>query len=117
MTMRAAVQAVLDRLLAASEAKKELTIDQVGETLGTMRIDPTEIEALLVALEGAGRRVIVPTGATGIASLKVVLPATRVLASELGRRPTVDEIAQKTSLSVADVRRALLLAQVMGRGR
>ena len=117
MTMRPAVQAIVDRLLATSATKKELTIDEVGEALGTMRIDTTEIEALLVALEGAGRKLIVPTGATGIASLKVVLPATRALSTALGRRPSIDEIAEKTRLSVADVRRALLLAQVMGRGR
>ena len=117
MTMRPEVSAVAADLLAKSVTSKAVTIDEVGEALGGMRVDPTEIEALLVALEAAGRSVIVPTGATGIASLKVVLPATRALTIALGRKPHVDEIASKSGLSAADVRRALLLAQVMGRGR
>ncbi|MEO7095799.1 MAG: sigma-70 domain-containing protein, partial [Polyangiales bacterium] len=68
-------------------------------------------------LETEGRQVVVPTGATGIASLKLVLPATRRLATELGRKPTIDEIASVSGLAASDVRRALLLAQVIGRGR
>jgi hypothetical protein len=117
VTLRPALQTILDGLLAESAEKNELGIDAIGEALADLRVDTTEIEALLVALEHAGRRVAVPTGATGIASLKRVLPVTRALAQELGRKPTIDEIATRSDLSVGDVRRALLLAQVMGRGR
>ena len=117
MTMRPAVQAIVDALLASSDTGSSISIDRVGEAVGITRIDTTEIEALLVALEKAERKVVVETGASGIAALRTVVPATRTLTTELRRKPTIDEIAAKTSLSVPDVRRALLLAQVMGRGR
>lgn len=115
--MRAEVAAVLAALLAETDDARTLELDRVGEALGAMRIDAAEIEALLDALETAGRTLIFPSGPQGVAMLRRVLPASRALAKELGRTPHVDEIASKIGASVAEVRRALLLATVMSRGR
>jgi hypothetical protein len=90
-------------------------IDAVGDALADLPIDTAEIEELLEALERAGRRVIVPTGATGVAALRKVIPQARALASAKGRKPTVEELAAATGLSQSEVRHALLLARVMGR--
>ncbi len=114
--MRAEVASVLATLLAESTRVPTLELDRIGEVIGTMRIDPTEIEALLDALEAEGRTLVFPSGAQGVAILKQVIPASRALAKALGHTPSIDEIAQKSGVSAAEVRRALLLAKVMSRG-
>ena len=115
VALRQAVRQVLEALVRASEATGEITLDEVGEAVGTMAIAPAEIEALLDALEARGRRVVAPQGGSGETHLRHVLHAARTLRAELGRTPTPDEIAARSGLSLVDVRRALALSQVMRR--
>jgi len=107
------LQAIVDRLLAVHQDRVEL--DAIGEAIGTLAIDTAGIEAILDAIEAAGRTIVAPSGGTGIAALRKVVPAARLLSKELGRTARVPEIAARAGLSEAEVRQALLLAKVMSR--
>ncbi len=109
------LEPVLARLLAESSGARRVTLDEVGEALGVLAVSADDVDALLTALEAAGRRVVGPEGARGVEGLRRVIPAARQLTASLGRRPTVAELVERTGLSEAEVRRALALASVMGR--
>ena len=109
------MQAIADALLVASASTGEVHLDAVGEAIGTRAITTPEIEAILDALEAAGRKVVGPEGGAGEERLKTVIATARALAPELGRKPTVAEIAARSGLSEDDVRHALFLVKVMQR--
>lgn len=113
--MRPELQAILDDLLAASEDTRELHLDAVGEAIGARAVTTPEIEALIDALETAGRTLLAPQGGAGELRLKTVLTTARILGPELGRRPNVAEIAARSGLSEEEVRHALDLAKVIQR--
>jgi sigma-70-like protein len=106
---------VVERLLAKSAASRKITLDEVGEAIGVVPVSTDDVDALLGALERAGREVIGPQGARGVTNLQRVIPAARILAGSLGRPATLAEIATHTGLSEEDVRHALALGRVMGR--
>lgn len=105
----------LEHLLAHSEDSRRVTIDAIGDAIGTGVVDATQIDFMLAELERAGRTIDAPSGAMGVASLRKVVPAARAIANDTGRTARVVEIAERTGLSEDEVRRALLLARVMGR--
>lgn len=111
--MRPELQAIVDTLLEASAATREVTLDALGDAIGTRAITPPEIDAMITALEEAGRKVVGPQGGEGEDRLKKVVATARELGPELGRKPTVAEIAERAGLSVEDVRHALALLKVM----
>lgn len=113
--MKPELQAVLDALLAESKDKNEVSLDALGEALGTHAISTDDVDEIMRALEDAGRKVIGPEGGGGEDRLKVVVSTARALVAELGRKPRVEEIAQRSGLSVDEVRQALALSQVMQR--
>jgi hypothetical protein len=69
----------------------------------------------MTALESKGRRVVGPEGGGGEERLKKVVEAARTLGPELGRKPTLAEIAACAGLSPLEVRHALALLRVMQR--
>jgi hypothetical protein len=111
----AKLAAVLETLLAASATTKVVTLDSIGEAIGVVAVSTDDVDALITALEGAGRRVAGPEGQRGVGNLQRVLPAARALAGRLGRAPTLAEIAVETGIGEDDVRHALALGRVMGR--
>lgn len=113
--LRAEVRLIVEDLLAASEASNEIALDAIGEAIGIRAITPEEIDAIMTALEAGGRRIIGPTGGEGEAHLRAVVAAARALAPELGRRPTVAEIAERSGLTPLEVRHALALVRIMQR--
>jgi hypothetical protein len=113
--LRKELQAIVDALLAASTSTNEVTLDAVGHAIGARAITPTEIDAILAALEAKGRSITGPRGGDGEAHLKAVVAAARALAAELGRPATREEIAGRAGLSPEDVRHALALLKVMQR--
>jgi hypothetical protein len=115
MSLPPRLETVAQGLLAASSASGEVTLDEIGEAIGTMAVSIDEVDALLTALERHGRRVVGPHGQRGERNLRVVLSAARDLAKALGRRPTIAELATRTRLSESDVRHALALGSVIGR--
>lgn len=113
--MRAELVAIVDALLAASADTREITLDALGAAIGARAITSVEIDAMLSALEAANRKVVGPEGGAGEIWLKAVVSAARALGPELGRKPTVAEIAARSGLSAAEVHHALALLKVMQR--
>lgn len=113
--MKPELEEVLRELLAMSETEGEVSLDAVGEALGLHAISTDDVDAIMHALERAGRKVIGPEGGGGEERLRVVVATARTLVAELGRRPTAAEIADRSGLSAEQVRHALGLAKVMQR--
>jgi len=114
MMLRTEIQIVLDDLLRGSETSTEVSLDQIGEALGTMNVSFDEIEAIVSALEAAGRAVVGDVGADPKADLRIVIEASHTLRAR-GETPTVPTLAQNTGLSEQRVRTALRLGQIIGR--
>ncbi len=106
---------VLERLLAQSVDSCRVTLDEIGDAIDLVPVSTDDADALIDALERAGRTVVGPEGARGAENLRRVLPAARALGARLGRPPVIEEIARETGLSDEDVRHALALGRVMGR--
>jgi sigma-70-like protein len=94
---------------------ERLSLDQIAEAIGTLRVTPDEIEALLAWLEQHGRSVADPVGRGASELLVEVLSVARVLKLELGRAPQPREIAERGSLSLEAVQRALWFARILQR--
>jgi hypothetical protein len=109
------LEPVLAELLTASATTRRVTLDEIGDAVDLTPVSADDVDALIDALEAAGRAIVGPEGARGVEGLRRVLPAARLLAADLGRRPTVAEIVARTGLSEEEVRRALALGRVMGR--
>lgn len=104
---------MLQALLALSDT--DVSLDQIGETIGARAISTDEIEQLFTALEARGRRIVGPEGGGNEQRLKLVVHAARALVAELGRRPTAREVAARAGLELVQVQHALALLQVMQR--
>src|SRR5450432_29436 len=107
------VPGIIAVLLAGSKAGDVIELDAIGDAVGATAITQEQIDAILTALEAAGRRVASPSGeGAGEARLKRVLEAARLLRTELGRAPRPEEIAPRAGLSTDEVKHALALARV-----
>lgn len=113
--MRPIIAEVLEALLSGSAPGSELSLDSVGEAVGSRAVTAEEIAWLIDRLEAEGRSVGGPPSPSQIGALTRVLGSARSLRASLGRAATVAEIAEGTGMSEAEVRRALLLGKVMGR--
>ena len=113
MTLRKELVAVGESLLARSP--DVLSLDAIGEALGTLNVDSEEIDALFSWLEARGRSI--GDGSLGKASTSLagVLRAARTLKASLGRTPSASEIAEHSGLALDAVRRALLFSQIVQR--
>lgn len=108
------LQTIIDRLLADNTDTGQVTLDAIGEALGTRPTSADEVGAILEAIEAAGRTIVEPPH-DGPRDLARVLIAVRVLKVRLGRNPILAEIAVEAGLPLGTVRAALLLGRVMGR--
>jgi sigma-70-like protein len=99
-------------LLVDAEA---LSLDQVAEALGTLRVSTDEIDELLSWLEKNGRLIADPVGRGAAVLLGEVLAVARTLRAELGRPPQPREIAARSALSLEAVQRALWFARILQR--
>lgn len=102
------------RELAALEAEV-LSLDHVGDAIGTLRVTPDEIDELFAWLEAQGRVIGDPVGRGSLELLGEVLALARQLRTELGRAPRPEEIVAKSGLSLAAVQRALWFARILQR--
>lgn len=105
----------LREVLAALDGREEVSLDELADTIAERFVSYEDVDALMRALEAGGTRVVGPEGGGGEQRLFTVLGAARTLTAELGRRPSVDEIATRAGMPRDLVWRALLLAQVIGR--
>lgn len=115
MSLRPELQAIVQSLLVASKDSREVTLDAIGEAIGTRAVSSPEIDAMIGALEIKGRKVVGPQGGDGEQQLKKVVLAARELAPVLGRKPTAAEIATHAGLTAEQVRHALELLTIMQR--
>ncbi len=113
--MRPDLEAILERLLSQSEAEGFVALDAIGEAVGAMSITHAEIEALIDALEQAGRQVDTRETGSAVVHLRAVLVAARELKASGSPRPTLEQIADRSGLSRQAVGQALALARVMQR--
>jgi len=100
--------------LCSAEAEV-IALDDIAEAIGTLAVSSDEIEALFAWLEAQGRVIEQPTGPGAAAALGEVLTVARQLRRELGRSPSPSEIAERGSLSIDVVQRALWFARVLQR--
>ncbi|MFW5740680.1 MAG: hypothetical protein ACOC1F_09985 [Myxococcota bacterium] len=114
MVLRSQLQSVLDELLAHSAPGAVVSLDAIGQALGTMSVSIDEIDALLTGLESAGRRVGGADRADPKADLRSVMAAAHAMRSE-GEAPTVEKLARRAGIAEERVRTALRLGQIMGR--
>jgi hypothetical protein len=113
--LRDELQAIVLELLAGSERTGAISLDTLGDAIGTRAVSQAEIDAMLTQLEDAGRRVVGADDMRGEAHLKIVLATARAYSSEFGRRPKLAELAVRSGLSIEQVRHALTLAKIMQR--
>lgn len=113
--MRKELEAIVAALLEASEASGEVSLDAIGEAVGARAVSQDDVDSIMHALEAKGRLIKGPEGGGGEKRLAQVIATARSLAAELGRKPSVAEIAARAGLSAEEVRHALALAQIMQR--
>lgn len=113
-TLRVELELALSRLLTRSEASLLVTLDQVGDALGILSVSTDEIDAILSALEAAGRSVVGPTGEGAERLLARVVHAARALRAS-GERPTLERVAGEAGITREQTLAALALLRVMQR--
>ena len=122
--LRPELSRIVERLL--SRKTSSVSLDDLGEAVGVLTISTDEIDAMVAALEAAGRSVGAEDGAVtrrernedtapGEKFLSEVLAAARALRHGLGRSASPAEIAARSGLTLENVRHALALARVMQR--
>ena len=110
--LREELKSVVERLLAGGN---EVSLDAIGEAIGVRAVSVPEVDAIIQALEDAGRNVIGAGELRGEDSLRAVVSSIRSLSGSLGRKPSPAEIAEHAGISVEQVRHALFLARIMQR--
>ena len=107
--------ALVEAILAKAGDRTHIALEEVADAIGVRAISSDEIEAILHALEGAGRVVDMDDASPLREHLKTVLKAARLWVTEQGRKPSPSDIAEKAGLPLETVRRALALARVLQR--
>jgi len=95
-----------------SQATRSITLDELGDVVGTRSITAAQIEALIVSLEDAG----VTVGGDQEPDLKQLLKTvvqTALALRRQGGRPNAANIAQMSGLSPSAVKIALLYSEVI----
>jgi hypothetical protein len=105
VALRPFLQELLDAILAAHP--DGLTLNALSEELVNKPVTHADIEELIGAIEEAGIDLEAPEPPVRPEELFRVLTAARALLAENGARPSPEEIAARTGLTPAVVRRAL----------
>ncbi len=113
--LRPELQAIVDRLQKAHPNGANISIDTLGEAVGTLAVSHEEIDQMMHALEQSGRRVEHPNAGSGPERLGKVVASARALKESLGRSASRAEIAAHAGMTEDEVAHALALAKVMQR--
>lgn len=105
MALRPFLKEILDAILAAHP--DGLTLNTLGEELVNKPVSHADIDELIGAIEDLGIDLEAPEPPVRPEELFQVLTAARALVTETGARPSPEEIAARTGLTPAVVRRAL----------
>lgn len=106
------VRRILDTLLARPQSV--FSLDDIGDAIGTSPVTTDDIGQLLDELEDAGRSIAMEAPPNP-QDLMTVTTTARALERELGRKPSPEEIAERSRLGTNLVRAVLLLGSVLGR--
>jgi hypothetical protein len=115
--VRALVEEIGDELLLRYKAAGRVHLDDIDAVIGTRAVSYDEVEYLITRLEGEGLRVGEPLDERDVGVMRAVLASARALRGELGRPPTVEEVATASGQALHVVRRALEDARGAARGR
>jgi len=107
------LERTLRALLRASAEVGTVTLDQIGDAIGTSPVSCDDVERLIDALEANGRA-IAEQPMDLKADLARVIAAARDLQSRLGRKPRLGELTAETRLSAPAVMAALRFARTLG---
>lgn len=91
-----------------------ISLDSIGDAVGSAPVTPNDIEEIFQALEAEGRQIERATVSVR-EHLGAVLAEARRLRQINNSSPSVQAIADGTGLGVGAVRAALLYASVLGR--
>ncbi len=94
---------------------RAVSLDEIADLIGASNVTPLDIEALVDRLIAAGCTVGDEARSSAKESLLIVLKTARALRAELGKSPSVEQIAERSGLTTTEVKGALLFAQVMQR--
>jgi hypothetical protein len=103
--LRPPLQELFEAIMAAHP--DGLTLNVLSEELVNKPVTYADIEEIIAALEEAGVDLEGPEPPVRPEELFRVLTAARALAAETGKRPSAEEIAARTGLTAAAVRRSL----------
>lgn len=109
------VQSVVAELLERYRGTGRVDLDDIAEVVGLRAVSYEEVDLIIERLEAEGLRVGEPLDEGDVAVMRAILAAARRLRLEMGRRPTVEEIAAASGHAPHAVRRALEQAQRAGR--
>jgi len=110
----ALVAGIVDRLLAATVPGDEITLDAIGEGIGTAPISYEQIGAVIDALERADRAIAEP-GVDITHALKQVLSAARTAQERGAPTPSVQELERLTGFDRATILTALRFGDTLRR--
>jgi DNA-binding transcriptional ArsR family regulator len=113
--LRTELEQIVELLLRESEASGRVSLDQIGDAVGARAVSYVDVDAVMSALEAAGRTVEAGAKPRGEEHLQLIIRSIRELSAQLSRRPTHQEIAERTGLSQAEVSHALQLVRIMQR--
>jgi hypothetical protein len=106
------LQVIFDEIMATHP--QGLTLDELSDELAPKGVSYGDVELIIEALEDAGVDLSGPGPVARPEELARALVAARALAAETGKRPSVEEIAERAGLTPAGVRRALRLGRSAG---
>jgi hypothetical protein len=105
--VRAAVERILNELLARHRGTGHVHLNDLAEVIGVAAVTSDEVDELIARLEAEGLRVGEELDGEDVRVMREVLASARRLRGALARRPTVDEIAADCGHPAHAVRRAL----------
>lgn len=94
-------------LLTRHRPTGRVDLNDIAEVIGDRSVSYDEVEHIVDRLESEGLRVAEPLDAGDVDELRAILQSARRLHAELGRRPSIAEIAEASGHASHTVRRAL----------
>lgn len=108
--MTSLVVSVVEQLRGAHGAS--VPLDALGDAC--ILLSNEQVEEVVAMLERAGVTIEHET-ASGASILMKIVPAARALRTELGRKPTVAELAARADVTTSHAMRGLLYIRVLSR--
>ncbi len=91
---------------------RTVSLDEIGEVMGVAQVGSLEVERLISCLESAGATILASETEGLVSVLQKVIKTAQFLRKE-GKRPSAENISERSGLSARAVRVALLYADVL----